>query len=780
MCTINSVHARASHKCDNARKFAACRVVAFGLLCGVIMNANAAESRFQIIATRDGRKTSEGRACFYPGVKTSDLVDRYLTSDDVRCFPISKTIMVPAGFWNYYVEQSGQRVSAHPFGIMVANTGTSLRPQEVELLPAGTIDFSQAQSELRRGEYFAVYLSNEGRAQSRPAIRPLPPGESLMTVPASMRVVPLIINEGRIAWAGRAMTQQRDQRVVIPSPRREDTSVVAILSIKDDVTPEELREVEGVSPPFVRLRGARNVLEPALPLRLAPVFDGSLLLFENVLPGEYTLEIVSPHWTTDHLHIIVTANHLSQPQRALITKPAASLTIDWSINNTAPHAYSCDAIPLGRSPVTITLSRCKFGFAASTPRECITQQQQDVDDAERGRVALRELPIGDYYVTLARADNATHTQIHLAPSRTATVKLELNAAFIIGRLTARGEGMRALLRFATGIGSSDADGTYWASVSAPPRDAPILITDCITNRRFVYVPTRALSENDTYDIELSQIPLRVHVADRDTLQSVRGARVRQRVISQMVDFSSNMVGITDADGDVEIDDLSPRATVQICVQHPQYAARCEDVTFSTDAVTVVQLQKNKTQLVTIAGDDVGGGRVYVTLGANILMAASIDQNTARIPVDLPPNATWYIAAHNVPLIRVPAVDLTHGDTTLILPPADPRTITITLPQSSLHRGGPLTLTFDGMPLPPEILSYYQALHGKSAPQIRRGETIVVGPIDLSHSTTILLGRWMADLPAALRVTDQFTNSALQSFRYQVAVSGDVVFLTPEK
>ena len=52
----------------------------------------------------------------------------------------------------------------------------------------------------------------------------------------------------------------------------------------------------------------------------------------------------------------------------------------------------------------------------------------------------------------------------------------------------------------------------------------------------------------------------------------------------------------------------------------------------------------------------------------------------------------------------------------------------------------------GVPVPSEVLLYYQTITDQSSPEIRPGETVHFGAMDASAPISVLLWHWVTEVP----------------------------------
>ncbi len=76
--------------------------------------AQGARLSFDLV-TREGAKLAGGQVCFFPSKPNSSTpYDRWLWSNDVRCFAADKIVAVPSGRWNVFARHADGWITAHP------------------------------------------------------------------------------------------------------------------------------------------------------------------------------------------------------------------------------------------------------------------------------------------------------------------------------------------------------------------------------------------------------------------------------------------------------------------------------------------------------------------------------------------------------------------------------------------------------------------------------------------------------------------------------------------
>lgn len=750
-----------------------------GVLC--------ADVRFQVVPYLDGKSVTDARVCFFKGRQADNFSDRFLVSNETRCYPASDTLRLPTGFWNYYVERPGA-VSGHPHAIATgAESRVNVRPMRVELLPAGVVQLTRAKGALKASEYFAFYLSNEGQPLSRPCVHPVPTGADNLQLPAGMHLIPLIIRDGMIVWAGLPLVLRAGELRELAAPERPNNVLVAVVGIDPGVSPEDRMAAEGAKPPAVRLVGNNATYVPAFPLRLSPIFDGSVVLLEKIPAGTYKLELSGEQWQPDHVDVVVPAQHTEMPavSRALMTRPVGRLDITWVISAGLARDFSLADCESTATPPTprLTMRRCAFGFDHSTIRDCPVMKDVVLPVEANGVQSVSGLPVGDYYIDLAKSGITTRIKMPVRPAQTVRVAITLDAVPITGRVTRGSAPVRAALKFQSGAGLSDADtGEYNAYVTTAPGYGTISVTPCDTKKPFLEVPSTKIEANARYDIDIPANRLAIGVVDAASGAPLNDARVTNRLLTADNTVPPHQVGTTGADGLVTDEELSPNARFEVCAELRDYDANCVSnisITQSEQKVTV-DLRKSTARLVrVISPSPLGAARVYVALGTNILAIANIEHgDSVRLDPATPPTAYLYLAAHDYPLTRLAIPNLSAPDPTITLPAATGTPLAITLSAQAKEHGGSFTIGMAGVPIPRRVLQFYQLLRGGDVLQIRNGDTVRVAPIDASLPLTVFLWPWPQDAPLKLLTDDPFETPAALRLMHQEPVTGSLVVLYP--
>ena len=179
------------------------------------------------------------------------------------------------------------------------------------LRKAGTLDFEGIRKELAEGEHFAVYISNVTTASDLGTIRPLPRGSTQLLVPAGERVVPLIIDRGRLLRAGDVYEVEPDKTIKIhsfASAKRNTADIGSWIKIDYSVL-DRVGDVSSLSMPAVELTTEKGtVIRPLLPLRAGVANELALQVFKGVPFGRHKLTIRGDTWETSTLDVKASAD----------------------------------------------------------------------------------------------------------------------------------------------------------------------------------------------------------------------------------------------------------------------------------------------------------------------------------------------------------------------------------------------------------------------------------------------------------------------------------------
>jgi hypothetical protein len=753
----------------------------------MLSRSASADSPFQALAYASDRRVTGAEVCFFKARSPRSFADRFLEASDTKCFEADQVSRIPAGTWNFYVQHPDYGVSTHPYAFgAIEHDDDNPKPVRVDLLPAGVLDLTAARPALDSGEHFALYISNAGRSASPPAMRPVPGGTERFLAPADMPLLLLIVRENTIVWAGRPFSVPARKTFAVPRPQRPSPDLIALVGIDEAVTSFERNAVQSIAPPKLHLRGVIRDLSPTLGLKAPPAFDTSIVTFEDVPPGDYTLELSGEFWSRDRLDIHVDAptGVVAQTTRPLLTRPRARIDTSWTIGGdlaATPSVAACD----GAKPTatTLTLFRCAFPFPRCAPGDRTLVKRLGLDREVRGRTSFDEVEPGDYYIELERADLRAFGRAAARVAVASTVSLKLEPLVVTGRVTQASKPVKAEIQFATGSTVSDGQtGEYYALLTKSPGKQAIGVTVCGAKQQYIDVPSRALVASDRYEIDIPANHLEVQVVDAATSTPIANARVSGRPVTERQDLEWRLLGITSDDGVAREANISKTAPFEVCAAAPGYDRRCStDVHMLTETVTVtLALPRSTKRTVRIAWDhDLGGGMMFVVLHGSVVAQSAIDpRKMFQLDPNTPPDADVYIAAPYYPLTRLSVPILASDDPVLELPARNNLSFSVTLPRGAKHAGGSLGIEMGDAPVPSDVLRYFQMMANQSSPEIRPGDTVQFGAIDASAPITVLLWHWVTDVPSQLTFADPFVVPAALRLMYRAPVTGSQVVLKP--
>lgn len=739
------------------------RILSVFALLLIVAHA-AAEGSLRVRAEHDGLPVRGATVCLFAPGKSS-----------VRCESGDAAIALLPGTWHYWVLAPGlvssQRLAVH----IAAADAHPLPAMPVDLLPSAFLDLSAAAPALEEGESFALYIENAGR-RSLPSMHPVTGNLSHVAVPAApLRLIVVIERRGAIVWAGHPLSVEAGRAMKAAVSRQASRTVVALINLDGAVTPEQREVMDGAPPPLLRLLDAKTGrrLAPVLPLREAPFFDQSLGLFENVPAGEYTLELGGEGWLGYAVPLAMRAEE-GTLVRSLFTRVQTRIDVTWRVGddlrNSAVRTCSGET---GKDATLLTVSRCRYGFNRSTPKDCKAIRTITLGDAAGGKTSIEDLPPGDYDLVLFR--NGARATERLALRGHATASLALDPPAVTGSIRRDGKPLAATIAFATGIAvSSPETGEYRCFVSQPPGRRAVYVTPCDTRKTYVEIPRDEVAAR--HDVVIPTNRLLIRIVDAAGGAALRGAAVTSRVITPDHAVSGTDLGRTGQDGMVSDESLSNDAALEVCARLAGYESTCRtDIRMSADVERVtLALSRSRGRRVVLRGE-IHGARIFATAGPRVLAVAGVqDDGTTTLPASVPAGATLYLVSFDYPLTRF---SMPEGDGELLLPAVTATPIAITLPPTSLHGGGPIGLELDGEVVPSEVFFSHQALHNLPV-QIRAGETITLAPIGPGRQAALLLWRWSKDLPGDLVSTDPFANPAALRQMYRQVLSGGNVVLTP--
>ena len=695
------------------------RILSTILILAGALGAPAVAERVEFIAEWEGARLPGAEVCFFPSSANDGFFAKFLDSNDVRCLSADDVLEVPGGNWNYFLRHP-EFVSTHPSYIEGAEgadgPGHALKRDVTPMHRAATLSIARAVDDLRAGEFFAVYITNQDVPGHGGSVRPAADGATEMLVPAGVPLIPMIVKDRRPVRFGEPLVIEPGKRAeaVMRIPREGKMDLAAVTIAK--ATTEE--RIAGVVAPSVVFReegGSAHL--PVLPVRATHAFDRSLHLFIDVPRVSGVVELSGPKWVRATAAIARPASVVVVAEM-IEAIPAATLTVEMDAGFDTMES-SCDRSdeddPLAAG---VSVARCGMGFD-----DCAPFAARPVT-LPGGRAEFEALPEGTYRVQgIANGSAAEPQLITLQRLESRRIVLESARAKVSGRITRDGEPVAARIRFSSS-GRSVSDrhtGSYVASLSRIPVTGTVEIQPCDGSPLFTAVIDVPIEAGSVHDFEIPPL-LEVRVVDMDGA-AVEGARVFASILGSEGDDLAHVPATETSGGTAVTGPFADRARVRIGVFHPKYdpASREIEVTDRLRREGIeISLEASAQRVGRIlAPVSLLAARLWTVLPDGRIHEAVLVEPDGSFVLRKKeePGTSFVVSAFSLGLA---VLERTRHDIDLELsfPQAPPRTFSIAIaPGYSLARGR-FTLEVDGLVLPQEIVAFHQQREG-------RGDAVVV-------------------------------------------------------
>lgn len=567
----------------------------FLALSFILPSTHAVAQHVTFVATAGDAPLAGAEVCFFRGVKSENPVVLFGQDDRVRCLSADVEHEMRPGTWAFYVQHPSGYITAYPNVMFVEGRAPLHRAVSMPTRKAGTLDFEPVLGELAAGEHFAVYVSNVTTETALPAIRPLPHGQPRMFVPAGERVLPLIVNHGRITRVGEIQTVDADKTVAVRRFAKPKEGAVDVVSwIKIDYTIfDRVRDKAALSPFDVVLTTQEGAtLRPLLPLRHATANELSLQVFKNVPLGRHKITLRGETWEAATLDIAATADTpVAMTDEPLRAAPAGKATLRWRLTEaatnllTARPSCSDDKTPTSKVQATLAVLSCP-SVSQQTPVDTIEVAScHEVtkwvlsSGEDRGVAIARALPARVYVAALQLPHvRPVLKTIYAAPGENATYDIEPQISSIFGRVTRGGMPVHAEIVFSTGNTVSDSTtGDYTALLTESPGGDLIIVKPCDGTAAIKHEPKLTIPLNARYDIALENTAVDVTVREARGGAPIPGATLFFQVFDEKKEDMIHFSGAsrpTSKDGHASFESLPATAPIVICAQKRGYADQC--------------------------------------------------------------------------------------------------------------------------------------------------------------------------------------------------------------
>jgi hypothetical protein len=514
-------------------------------------------------------------------------------------------------------------------------------------------------------------------------------------------------------------------------------------------------------------------------VKLHPNVAVGLLVFEDLYPGTYDVQLDEVDWSASPLTLSIADDSPALlVTRDLDFAPADGVVrIEWSVDPGffawTRQLVACDGNAQEPPAARLRLYACGDGGAPAIPallRRCNVLKTAALPDGSSGTVTWH-------------ADGASLVELSFAGMRAThrfdgwpvakELPLDLTARHLFGRVTRGGEPVEAELECGTLASLTEpSTGAYecWAREVGP--EMVIEVSRCgSTEEPYRHRIARDRDTTKPVDIELPDNELRIVVRHAKTQAPIEGAKV---FIWPGTSESEGMAGTrtlgdTDAEGVTSTTTLQADAPWVVCAYKTVRVCK-EDVRPEARGRTTVELllePKTTRRARVVADTPVSGAFIYTVDGAAVLDITRVGDDGSVDLRPAPASASYVLISMSHPtcLLAPEAAD----DATLLLrvPPLQPRSFTV-----RARDVAPVTLILGNTLIPVDVFLNHQ---GKMRQQyvVRPDAPIQVPPIDASRGITVVLGRAPAGVPEPLAFANPEYFAAMP--KLPLTAEGDVVF-----
>jgi hypothetical protein len=732
----------------------------------------------------EGHEHAGDQVCVYQPAERGNVLDN-LRTDEVRCFPTETVLALGAGALGYFLKnESEARISAGHGVIAAAEApGQKLQALRWRTGPAAFLNVSRVLETAPKGAHLSIVI--RASAGIAPTVMPIPPGSAVVLIPASIPVVPILMQGATPLWVGKALTLSPNARESLTPPPGTRQDLIASVRVA------ESGDSSKVPPPEVTLMTASGTrIEPEEPRALTRDTNSDLLIFRNVPPGKASLEVAGPLWSRARQAVTIGANErVTLVHEPLPAIAAGQVTVSWSVPSTVPSQIaSCDEAEPQPAAYEVVLLRCagleaESNLTSLPLSRCEVERKVPVARTERnGAVAIDGVADGRYLAELRYGGLPPARAVVVArPATYTSGELRAGSTFIHGRLTRNAKPVKATISFFTGVAVSSADtGDYFALVSGDPGRSLIEIKACDGSFSYAHLPVVAPVLNSSYDISVPDNDVTVTVVDRATRAPVPGADLTfgpANAESPGGGVHYLRGSITDAKGQSVLGPFVLPLQFSLCGLAEGYLRRCQDQELRKDHEALTfELTRGESR----------SGRIDVPGYVFVLWADAAGKVTELVPVNddgsfryeahHEAGESFFLVSNTLALVALRQPQLKPGDPLEIAVPRVPaRAFTIRLGDRIAQQNAWIDVSVGDVLIPMEVLNQHQQLRNLRSLILKRAP-LSVGAIAQTGPITVLLGPDPETVPhtPGMTLDDLFRRFGANLPR-AVVTSNEVVF-----
>jgi hypothetical protein len=561
----------------NLHPVALLRVALFSV---ALTSANTLYAGLIVKAVHNEVPVKGATVCYYPGGPPDEILESGLRGGEVQCGSADTEISIPPGWWSVYVD-AGELTSAHPQMIRIG-TGPGRFPLTIPLVESATVEFPQTAARTGSDAEWFAYYDNNGRDAS-PGFRPLRAGATAVRLPAGSAVLPMLIRSGTPVRTGATI---RDLEAGMPakvSPLATESTLLIPITIARNLPGDVKQAIRASkSVPQVRLvqLATGKAFAPEIPLRPAPDFHRSLLVFRALSAGEYELVLDGALWKEARQRIRVGQNRaITLERNVVVAAPASRITAAYSLDQRllpSSDTNVCDAAPQDAAEPALLVRKCPENWRGPSAACEVVHSRTLTSSTE---VESFEMPPegGSFLVEIRAGAIRWAEQVALEAVSERRLTLAPELTLLSGRVTKGREPVRAYVRFRTASAvTEETTGEYQAHFAEVSRWSPVTVTACDGSWRYDFIPDRDLMERSTLDIAVPDNVLRFRVIDARDGTPLPAAKVLLHAMGdedKRVEVAHRSA-TTDEAGAAEMRMLPVEREIEVCAFLSGYRTEC--------------------------------------------------------------------------------------------------------------------------------------------------------------------------------------------------------------
>lgn len=710
-------------------------------------------ARKEYAVTYDGSRVKGADICFFAASGFDSPSANYFNGQDkIVCLPADDVLDVPPGRWHVFARQKTRLLASASDELVVWLDPP--RPDEgyellkMPVVDAGVVDVSDILASLDRLDA-EVGLWLDSTANTSNVFIPRLPGDKSILVPAGIPFVPLVFSHGSVIAVGKPATAQpgETERIGpdIIEKIQHPTGCSVITWVKVDRTISRIARRLPLQDPGLTLDIGDAVLSPIFPLRNALAASGTIQIFKDAPAGRGSLKLVGDEWEEYQRSISADCRGVQIIEEPIPIVPASTVDVSCTLGQGGPLTKDCSGGEL-RQEISVELLQCQSSSdACRTVRRATLDLRTTVSTATFSR-----LSVGEYWVELKSKSGAVaeRRRVFAPPAEHAKVDFTLRPFIVFGRVHKGDKPVQAHLEFSSGASASTETGEFTATLPAPPGANNIHVHSCDGTLEYVQVVKEPITNAAFVDIEIPERSLAVLV------RSTTGATIQDATVwfsvlkepgSDTVRYSSERQ-TTDTVGATKFENV-PNEPLAVCAQQSQYPRKCVKPPLDPPpSEMTIELQREQTFYGRIVAESASGMLVWASSGGVVTEQArvSADGRFEYHRIHAVDEVVYYASPARPLYVMSYSVADPSAEWQVQLPDAPLRQADVTIAEHCSSLEGVLGLWAGNNHIPLNVVALSQQFRGHDV-EVRRGETLTIGPVVSAQPLSVALGPPLASL-----------------------------------